>query len=110
MTAAAEFVRIYDDVCRKSEESNAQWITKLRAAGIKAAHPDDGWVDRERNEIHLAYPQFHDGLEVGDLLALGYHFADTRLVEVTGFRENRVAIGAIDGKRFYVQFKEVSHA
>lgn len=44
----------------------------LRRAGIKAAHPDDGWVDRKKNTIHFAYPQFNDGAGIGDKIALGW--------------------------------------
>lgn len=58
------------------------WIDSLREQGVKAAHPDDGWVDRDENKVHLAYPQFNDGLTVGDLLALGWD-DKWRLVRVT---------------------------
>lgn len=97
----ALFLRAYNEVCLKAEEDERKWIADLRATGVKAAHPDDGWVDRIRNHVVLAYPQFNDGLEVGDLLALGYHYGDTRIVEVSGFMENRFA----NDKRFYVQFR-----
>jgi hypothetical protein len=43
---------------------------------VKAAHPDDGWVTRTKAERHdfvqFAYPQFDDGVSVGDLIALGW--------------------------------------
>ena len=60
----------------------AEWIADLRRRGVKAAHPDDGWVDREAGTIHLCYPLFNDGLSVGDLLALGYPGNKTRIVRV----------------------------
>jgi hypothetical protein len=69
-----------------------QWIAGLREQGVKAAHPDDGWVNRDEHKIHLAYPQFDDGLEVGDLLALGWPWTHTRLVRVTGQSDNRFAV------------------
>lgn len=44
---------------------------RLRKEGFKAAHPNDGWVDRENNIITLCYPQFNDGVGVGDKMMLG---------------------------------------
>lgn len=79
------------DRCMAQEERD--WIADLRKDGVKAAHPDDGWVDRERNKVHLCYPQFNDGLKVGDLLALGWPRTHTRIVRVTDTSENRLAIG-----------------
>lgn len=61
-----------------------EWIASLRACGVKAAHPDDGWVDRRANTIHLSYATFNDGLAAGDLLALGWPAAETRIVRVVG--------------------------
>jgi hypothetical protein len=61
------------------------WIAELRAKNVTAAHPDDGWVDRTRDEVLLCYPQFDDGLKVGDLLALGDQNS-YRLVRVVSSR------------------------
>lgn len=79
-----------------------EWQQGLRKRGVTAAHPDDGWVNREENKLHLAYPHFvpKGGLAEGDLLALGYAFADTRIVRVTGFSENVFA----GDSRWYVHF------
>jgi hypothetical protein len=64
---------------------------------VKASHPDDGWVDRkgrrntfgyvpEADSVQFAYPQFNDGVKVGDKIALGW--ADRwRIVVVTEIRE-----------------------
>jgi hypothetical protein len=49
----------------------AAWIAALRAAGIAAAHPDDGWVDRRRQTLELVYPDFNDGVQIGSRVALG---------------------------------------
>lgn len=53
-----------------------QWVAQLRSIGIKAAHPDDGWVDRKKSEHHdfvqFSYPQFDDGVRAGDKIALGW--------------------------------------
>jgi hypothetical protein len=77
-----------------------RWIEELRFRGVKAAHPDDGWVLRESNEVTLTYPQFNDGLCVGDLLALGWPeiredvalMRCTRLVRITGQRTSQMGI------------------
>jgi hypothetical protein len=67
---------------RSMQAEERQWIADLRARGVKAAHPDDGWVDRAENKVHLCYPDFNDGLAVGDLLALGWP-SRYRIVRVT---------------------------
>lgn len=66
--AVATFATIACDM----ERDQSAWIAALRAAGVKAAHPDDGWVDRECNTVFFCYPQFDDGVAVGDLIALGW--------------------------------------
>jgi len=77
--AMAAFIRQHRGVLA---ERKAAWIADLRAAGVKAAHPDDGWVDRAASTVHLAYPQFGGNLAVGDLLALGQPWSATRIVRV----------------------------
>ena len=62
--------RVFADRDREKRE----WIARLRVNGVKAAHPDDGWVDRPlfgAKTVHFANPQFCDGLEPGDLVAIG---------------------------------------
>jgi hypothetical protein len=91
---------------RSRQEEERDWIAGLCAQGIKAAHPDDGWVDREKNRVHLEYPQFGSSrsLQIGDLLALGWPDR-TRIVRVTGFSENPFAIG-LSRARWYVHFED----
>ena len=55
----------------------------LREQGVKAAHPDDGWVNREKNTVRLEYPLFNDKPQVGDLIGLGQPWKTYRLVRVT---------------------------
>lgn len=88
--------RYVDQAIRIRESMEGQrtrWIAQLRERGVKAAHPDDGWVDRDKDTVHLCYPDFNDGLAVGDPLALGSPWGDTRIVRVTGTSENRFAVG-----------------
>jgi len=68
---ANEFVQLYAARCLQDRADEANWIVGLRQRGIKAAHPDDGWVNRTNNSVTLTYPQFDDGIAVGDLIALG---------------------------------------
>ena len=80
-----KFGELWNSICDEQSATERRWVAQLRFAGIKAAHPDDGWVDRKKNEVFLCYPQFNDGLQVGDRLALGsadHH----RIVVVTGMR------------------------
>lgn len=67
-----EAVTMMQGIASTMEQQQAAWIAELRAAGVKAAHPDDGWVDRELDTVYFCYPQFDDGVSVGDLIALGW--------------------------------------
>src|SRR5690606_12785486 len=59
------------------------WIKELRKKHIKAAHPDDGWVNRDENYINFCYPHFRDTIKVGDLILLGWHWNENnRVVEI----------------------------
>ena len=98
VTAVAIDDRMHDD--------KKAWIARLRDHGVKAAHPDDGWVDRERNRVHLCYSDFNDGLQVGDLLALGAPWRDTRIVRIVGSSDNRLAVG-IEPRPWYWHFEAV---
>lgn len=76
---------------RQMADDERRWLAGLREQGVKAAHPDDGWVNREANKVHLCYPQFNDGLVVGELLALGWPDRH-RIVRVIGTSNNRFGI------------------
>ena len=66
-----EFVALWNRICDKSQLEQDEWIAHLRSAGVKASHPNDGWVDRDNFTLNLVYPDFDDGVDVGDLVALG---------------------------------------
>lgn len=63
------------DVWNKSQEDYRinlnNLIIYLKSIGVKALHPDDGWVDRKENYITFTYPRFLMNIEVGDKIALG---------------------------------------
>ena len=63
---------MWHTICDEMKQKKADWIAELREQGFKAAHPNDGWVDREKNIISFCYPQFDDGVEVGSKVMLGW--------------------------------------
>jgi hypothetical protein len=60
----------------------AAWISRLKASGVKGAHPDDYWINREDNFIRPAFPHFWDNPDIGDIIALGGH-EGWRIVRIT---------------------------
>lgn len=95
VSAAPEHTAVILDVERRHLSERERWIADLRAQGVKAAHPDDGWVSRPPQEecVHLEYPDFNDGLGVGDLLALGRPRGRTRIVRVTRIEDTSSMFG-----------------
>lgn len=77
-----DFVKNYANYQSQYARMEKEWIEMLRRNGIKAAHPDDGWVDRSENSIHFSYPQFNDNPQVGDLIMLGWPNDPKRIVRV----------------------------
>jgi hypothetical protein len=71
------FIRSFAQICRESDRANERWVNNLISEGYDAAHPNDGWVDRENNNFILQYPQFNRGVKVGSKVMLGWHF-DTK--------------------------------
>lgn len=92
------FIDGLQTICEEANRLETAWIATLRSQGVKAAHPDDGWVNREASKIILQYPQFNDGLSEGDTLALGWP-EQYRLVRVT--RRERGLMGLV-----YFHFEE----
>lgn len=65
-------VELWESIGARMANDEATWTEILRVRGVKLAHPDDGWVKRDRNRFHLSwYPQFDDHPEIGDLIAFG---------------------------------------
>lgn len=105
-------------IWQSMQDEERDWIRDLRARGVKAAHPDDGWVKRDENTVHLEYPQFGSvrTLEIGDLIALGspdrsfLRPRPTRLVRVIDFSTGGFLSKGIvsDWDRYYVHFEEIS--
>ncbi len=76
------FVQRWNDLCLDKQIMLNEWIAKLRNQGVKAAHPDDSLVNQTANTVTFSYPQFNDGLDVGDFLALGDE-NEHRIVKIT---------------------------
>lgn len=81
----ASFLARWAGICRDAQMAEDDWIAKLRADDVKAARPDDGWVDRKKSVLQLIYPHFNDGATVGCTVALGSP-QSYRLVKLTDFR------------------------
>ena len=93
----------YYKIVAQQKLDEQDWISKLRGQGVKACHPNDGWVNRNDNKIHLCYPLFNDGVGVGDKIMLGWvnDKKSERLVEVTEIENSLLT---------YYHFKDVREA
>lgn len=80
-----EIGKSWADICREGQAKQEAWIASLREQGVRAAHPDDGWVNRGKSEVQFVYPQFMDGVNCGSIVAIGWPDRH-RLVELTGMR------------------------
>lgn len=86
MSGPPEVMARWAEICHEADRKEDEWIEALRADGVKAAHPDDGWVDRESDSVYFAYARFNDGVNAGDRIALGC--ADKwRIVTVTEIKD-----------------------
>lgn len=72
VSGRADIVSLCRGIENNMQAEQQAWVEMLRACGVKAAHPDDGWVNRVDNILQPCYPQFDDGVEVGDTIALGW--------------------------------------
>lgn len=70
---SAEHQALWLKICDEHDKLEAAFVEWLRARGVKMAHPNDGWIDRENNIARPSYPHFDDGAEVGDLVCFGWH-------------------------------------
>jgi len=86
VTGDPKFVKQWHEICDEHETKKNTWIKELRAVGFKAAHPNDGWVNREKNEIYFAYPYFNDGADIGDKVMISFSPDSTRPVRLIGSR------------------------
>lgn len=78
----ARFMANWYSAKEEMDLAEKEWIEKLRSEGVKASHPDDGWIDRVNDIANFCYPHFDDGVDVGDVIALG-SYDEYRYVKVT---------------------------
>lgn len=71
-TSNPEIARIWNEICDDADQRLVAWIAYLRGQGFKAAHPNDGWVNRSVNSLQFVYPHFNDGAKAGDKVMLGW--------------------------------------
>ena len=84
--AGERFLRQLIAINLEMREKKERWIEALQRAGVVAAHPDDGWVDRAKNSMQMVYPHFSGLIEVGSRIALGQP-DKYRIVDVTAIRK-----------------------
>ena len=82
----AKYVALWAQICMERQQKRDEWIKEMRDSGVEAAHPNDGWIDRDIQRITFCYPHFMDGVEVGSLVALGDE-DDWIIVRITGEEE-----------------------
>lgn len=103
VSGEAKFVALWHQICDEQDADQRKWVDSLRASGFKAAHPNDGWVNRKDNEVYFAYPQFNDGAAIGDLVMLGWPWdkKSWRPVRLIGMRVTAL------GKMKWWQFEDM---
>lgn len=102
-SASPEAVILFETIQAKMRKAIDEWIARLRAHGIKAAHPDDGWVDRKNNIVRFMFPYFNDNLSVGDIFVLG-GYDKCRIMYCTSVT---MSMFAISEPRYEYGFQEI---
>jgi hypothetical protein len=88
-------INLWNSIVLEQKYKERDWIDDLKSKGVKAAHPDDGWIDRKENSIYFAYPQFNEGVQINDIIALGDE-DKYRLVKVIDIKK-----GVFNQDRYY---------
>lgn len=86
-----DFAEIFARIVKQQKAELDSFVRHLKAKGIAAAHPDDGWVNRETNELVMQYPWFNSGISKGSIVALGWP-EKWRSVRITGKRKTPFGI------------------
>lgn len=82
------FVANWNATGQRQRIEREHWCRDMRTIGARAVAPDDGWIDRQRNELSIAdYADVRSVLRQGDLVALGGP-GKWRLVRVDSYRQN----------------------
>lgn len=94
-SADPQAVALWESICNDQASEQVKATALLKARGVKLEHPDDGWVNRERNSITPSYPRFDERPAVGDLIALGWPWQGYRLVRCTKVERGGVLIPTV---------------
>lgn len=74
---------LWETICLEHQATHDKWVALMRNKGVVVAHPDDGWVDREKNTVEFMCPHFGEkNVRVGALVAIG-NDRKWRLVTIT---------------------------
>lgn len=97
------FLAIYENISMNQQLQEQVWVEDLKDKGYSAAHPNDGWVNRHKNEVVLCYPYFETNVTIGAKIMLGSPSNKTshRSVIVTGIRKSTLSDDLI-----YYSFKD----
>lgn len=79
--AAGKFAEQLGQMMKERRDKEAEWTCDMMKQGIAATHPDDGWIDRRKNELTLMYPRIVGELKPGALVALG-DFEEYKIVRL----------------------------
>lgn len=80
-----QFAKLFNEAVSKSRLESIEWLAKLKNDGIVAAHPEDGWVDRNKNQIIFVHAYFMNAvIDVGDRVVIGNpkKYRIVRIIEV----------------------------
>lgn len=101
--AGERFLRALLDEERADAQRQREWRRELAERGIIVAHPDDGWVDRERDTVTFCYPSMQVRTpQPGDLVALGRP-EEWRLVRLVTFTPWRLRLRGDEGTWTYTR-------
>ena len=89
-------IATWDSIGERMAREQSDASEALRELGVRLEHPDDGWVDRERNTVRPCYPRFDLGVAPGDLIALGDPWNGYRVVRCTSAGEVGVIARAME--------------
>lgn len=67
---SVELGMLYFKILSEEQDKEFFWKKKLREKGVKAALPNIDY-NEERKKVDFYSPIFNDGVEIGDIIAIG---------------------------------------
>lgn len=86
----SDFMIHFNNISRQRQIEEDLWVEKLKSKGFKMAMPNDGWVDRDKKSLQLAYPYFcSHNLQSGDKAVIGFSFKqeEAKAITITNVRK-----------------------